>query len=187
MRIANDWKSSLNRGLGALLIVLVTTFAASSHAGEPFRIEATQTSHRYRIDTLREFAFVYTDRDFVFTAVPGCLNKRRYIATANTDKFSRGPALLTLRSEVPLVVYVGYDRRYRTMPDWLRRRFRPMPNLQLTMGNPKLGKKYVVYGLYRAEFPRGRINLGGNLDDTEKANFAMYTAIIVEASQDRCR
>ena len=187
MRSASDWKSNLGRGLGALLLVLVTMFATLSHAGQrlPFSIEAIQTKQHYRIATLHKYAFVYADRRFAFTAVPSCLDKSRYIVTANSDKFSRGSALLTLQSRVPLVVYVGYDRRYRTIPDWLRG-YRLQPNLRLAMGDPKLGKTRVTYKLYRKEFLPGRIKLGGNLAKGEKRNFAMYTVIILEKSQDKC-
>lgn len=173
--------------LAVLLILLTIAFGASARAGEPYWIETAESTQHYRIEPLSEYAFVYSDRDFVFTAVPRCLDGATYVRTANADKFTRGAAFLTLRSEVPLVVYLGYDRRYRTRPEWLRRQFRPKPGLELTMGDPKLGKSQVTYELHRAELPAGRIVLGGNLADDEKSNYAMYTAVIVEASRDRCR
>jgi len=171
-----------------LLFILTLAFAGACGAGEPLWIESVQTNQRYTIGTLKRYAFVYLDRDFVFTEVPSCLAGQRYVVTANSDKFSRGPGHLQIQSATPMVVYVGYDRRYGTRPRWLEeRQFRIVPNLQLSFGQPKLGRTQVTYDLYRATYTPGRIELGGNLSDREKSNYAMYTVVLVEGSQDRCR
>lgn len=178
---------SLPAIIATVLIGLVAINSQPAYSEEPFYIESVETRQRYHIEPLRSYALVYLDRSFVFTRVPSCLNHARYIVTANSDKFSSGPDLLTIRTKVPVVVYVAYDHRYRTRPDWLMDRFRRAPNLEISMGDPKYSRTEVVYDLYRARFPAGRVQLGGNLASGEKSNFAMYTALIVTASRDRCR
>lgn len=181
------WKATLSWIRGGLCCAAIVGFISPAHAGDPFWIESVRTKQHYEILTLDEYSFVYTDRDFVFTEVPTCLQRSRYIVTANSDKFFQGPRFLTISSELPVTIYVGYDSRYPTLPDWLKEKFDRVQNLHLAMGEPKFGKTQVVYDLYRAKYPPGRIELGGNLSEQEKSNFAMFTAIIVEESQDRCQ
>lgn len=154
-----------------------------------FWIESVQGRKHYSIGRLNKYAFVYTDRDYVFTHVPNCLLNEKYIQTVNADKFSTGSQHLTIYSRVPLLVYIGYDSRYRTKPNWLRDNFGQVPGLHLVMGEPKYGKTQVTYTLFKRRFPAGRIVLGGNFSNYEKANYSMYSVILVETStsKEKCR
>lgn len=124
-------------------------------------------------DNLRSGAKVYTDRNYLYSLVPTELEGKTYIKTANADKFSTGDDFLSFSINKPATIYVGYDIRYKTRPSWLSQYIETGLLLKLETAAQDL-----ALGLYKREFPKGMVVLGGNITDTEKANNGMYTVII---------
>ena len=197
LNLPNCWKVIINRKLKAFVLIILAAVPMHSHA--KFWIDISRDStqgkadtfqssyiYGYRIEVLKRYAFVYMDRDFAFTKIPECLEKAHYVVTANSDKFSRGSNLFSVNYDRPFVIYVGYDRRYKTMPEWLGG-FREVPGNWLAMGDPKYGKDLVGYRLFTQKISGGSYQLGGNLSEREESNFAMYTVLLVDAQDDRCR
>lgn len=166
-----------------MLIFLVQL--APSAVAENVWVDWTRSSNFYGLRTLGERAFAYSDRDYVFANVHGCLQNRQYLVTPNQDKFSREPELVAIRTDRPVTVYVGYDSRYQTRPDWLLQNYDPVPFF-LNVVDPRTEHQILAFQMYRSRFPQDQIRLGGNIAPQENNNFAMYTAIFVDAQQDYC-
>lgn len=168
--------------LSVLFLFMPAAFSADGTVG----ISGTFSKNFYGIRDLDIRAFVYSDRDYVFAAVPGCLSGRPYLVTPNQDKFTTGDSLVTVSSREPVNVYVGYDQRYRTRPDWLARNYQ-QTRMSLDVVDPRTGQTILAFDLYRSRSSMQNIPLGGNIADSEKSNFGMYTAVFVPANQDNCR
>ncbi len=181
--------------LAALFFSLVLPLSAQ--AGAPIRVADPR---EYRVEPLRSNAFVYIDREYVFDRIPNCFSGGFYVLTANAHKFTSGDQFLSLFADEPMVIYIGFDQRYSKRPAWLERIFQPVPSLgQLTVSNPEYIRQQsgkadspkvlapaIVFSLYRRQYEPGRIDLGGNLPEGVRSNFAMYTVIAMPASQHRC-
>lgn len=139
-------------------------------------------SYSYEIRTLAPRAFVYTDREYVFSAMHRCLLGQTYLATPNSDKFSRGGELVLLRLAERSHVYIGYDSRYRGRPAWLSPPAFTPTNQRITVSDPRSNREILTFVVWQGVFPPGPLMLGGNLANGERSNFGMYTAIIVPDS-----
>ncbi|MCF6248522.1 MAG: hypothetical protein L3J69_14345, partial [Desulfobacula sp.] len=120
---------------------------------------------------------VFIDRNFNYANIPVDLIKGVGILTSNNDKFSTGDrAFLSFTIDRPGIVYVAYDRRYKTLPAWLRsfQKMRKSLVYNVSGGN-------VVGDLYQKHFPKGRVVLGGNLSVGSRENLSMYTVFVVAA------
>lgn len=190
-----NYLSNIKRAAGFSLMIFLMVYslihifsenaAAGSSAG--IWIDSVQSMQRYSVRSLNKYAFVYSDREYVFTQIPDCLRESFYIKTANSDKFTRGNDLLTINISKPMIVYIGYDSRFTTKPEWLHHGFEPVHNMELVMGEPRhKNMAQVTYNLYRKRFEPGNIVLGGNLAHRERNNYSMFTIIMVEASKERC-
>ncbi len=182
-------KSAINPArfvLAILAMLLCLVVSSPVSAGEPFWIEKVDSRHSYRFEPARRYAFLYSDREYVYSELPQCMEGAFVLITANSDKFTRGNQFLQIRTDVPLRVYVGYDIRYGTRPDWLLQQYREV-DARAVAGDAKSGQAGIVYQFYRANFQPGSIVLGGNLHDRENGNFAMYTVVVVPTADDRCR
>ena len=168
----------------ATIMALVPAPAALS-ADSEVRINAAYSKNFYGIRVLDGRSFVYSDRDYVFGAIPTCLDRQPYLVTPNQDKFSSDARLVELSASQPVTVYVGHDNRYRAWPDWLRQNYE-RTTMTLGVEDPRNGQTILTFDLYRTRQPARDITLGGNIPRSERSNFAMYTAIFVPANQDRC-
>ena len=108
----------------------------------------------YPVSVLSEGDRYYTDRDYTLAVVPTVLESAVWIRTMNDEKTARRESLLTFEITRDVVVYVGFDRRARHLPEWLR-------------GWEGLGERVYVNGdvmgyfeLYRRGFSKGEVALG---------------------------
>ena len=102
---------------------------------------------------LETTALVYTDRDFTFTAVPQSVAGSTYIKTANEDKIGTEADFLSFSVNQDVTVYVGYDNRATSLPDWLAGWASTNESVVTTDTSLKL---------YSKDFPAGQISLGAN-------------------------
>ncbi len=123
------------------------------------------------VEGLADGATAYIDRGFGYSGVPGHLVGSTYIMTANDDKESQGDGFLEFDVNQAVTVYVAHDDRYATKPGWLGSFADSGEDLTID----------VVFSLYKREFARGRISLGGNVDPAEPEANSMYTVIVVPA------
>ena len=69
-------------------------------------------------------AKIYTDRDYVFSKIPNILERAFYVKTANNDKMIKNTgsySFLSFHINKPAVVYIAYDDRHLTIPNWLKK------------------------------------------------------------------
>ena len=113
----------------------------------------------YGASILATGEFMFCDRSYPYTNVPGFLQGLPFIQTANSDKASdrADTDFLCFDIDIPSTVYVLYDNRAATLPAWLSATFSSqhtaVAHVEDGMGH------YVVYF---AELPAGRICMGGN-------------------------
>jgi len=136
----------------------------------------------FAIRNLSNGAFVYSDRDYVFSNLPACLQHQAYLLTPNKSKFNRDDRLVRLVHEGNFVIFIGYDDRYRTRPDWLNREYDLVPYMTANVLDARSNRQIFRFQFYRSKSlvrPRTPILLGGNIAPQVHDNFAMYTAVFV--------
>ncbi len=131
---------------------------------------ASYQVHRW---ALQEDAIVFTDRAFRFTHVPEQLEGAHYVRTPNNDKFDQQTKLLSWTSNKPVIVYIGHDDRYDSLPSWMSEFSNTGMNVEYSTGNST-----IRMSLYRKEFSAGRVRLGGNYPEGETRNFSNYVVIV---------
>jgi hypothetical protein len=62
---------------------------------------------------------LFIDRDFTFNSIPGMLEGATYIKTANDDKNRTDSSFLSFQVSQDTTVYVAYDHRASSLPNWL--------------------------------------------------------------------
>ncbi len=65
----------------------------------------------------------YTDRSYEIKSIPGKLSGLLWIKSANDDQYDTGEALLSLQLNATATVYVAYDSRATSVPNWLSAEF----------------------------------------------------------------
>ena len=172
--------------LSGAAAVVASMLAQPASADRSVEIDGTDGTGRYYLSRLNPRAFVYSDREYVFSRVPGCLFGKTYLVTPNKAKFSRGDELVRMYASRPINIYLGYDSRYQTRPDWIEQGYDRTDD-EMTVSDPRSSRNILRFDLWHARFPEGDFVLGGNLAPREQSNFGMYTAVIVPVEDDNCR
>lgn len=81
---------------------------------------SAESGKAYTVGKLTTGVKAFTDRSYTITSVPPYLAGASFIQTANDDKKSTSPTFLTSFLKQAAVVYIGYDPRATTLPDWLK-------------------------------------------------------------------
>jgi hypothetical protein len=71
-------------------------------------------------DGLASDALFFIDRNFTFKSVPGSVVGSTYIKTANDDKGRTDTSFLSFQINQDVTVYVAYDHRATSLPNWLK-------------------------------------------------------------------
>ena len=114
-------------------------------------------------------AEVYIDRSYTFTTVPVIMEGATFLRTANGDKRASEAAFLSFSVNQNVTVYVAYDVRAKSLPDWLA---------NWTNTGEVLGTTDVSRDLYAKDFPAGTVILGGNLAAGASGAKSNYNVII---------
>jgi hypothetical protein len=117
----------------------------------------------------------YLDRDYVIQSIPDSLRDAQWIFTAMSDKDSRDSLFLVFRVEQDARVYVAYDRRATSFPNWLVSRF-TRTRLAIDVSGP--ADSLIVW---RADFPAGVVVLGGNRASGAREPRDMYVVLVKPA------
>lgn len=133
---------------------------------------SSRSGSEYRVATvgLRAGTTIFTDRAYQFRSIPAGFEGAEYVQTANNDDGSTGADFLTLQAIVPVVVTVGWDQRNSSLPDWLKKGFREIPE--------SIEADHWRMRLFQADFPAGPIVLGGNTADGKAGGKSQYTVIV---------
>jgi hypothetical protein len=63
---------------------------------------------------------LFIDRNFTFKSIPGSVNGSTYMKTANDDKGRTDTSFLSFQVNKDATVYVAYDQRATSLPNWLK-------------------------------------------------------------------
>lgn len=112
----------------------------------------------------------YIDRDYTIAGIPSILDKSEveWIKTRNDDKSSTGTSFLNFNISKKSYVYIAYDERVTSYPNWLADWETVDDNISLnTVG-------YKQNNLKRKLFNAGKVVLGGNMDTGASGSESMY-------------
>jgi hypothetical protein len=101
----------------------------------------------------------YLDRTYILTSIPPELatGAEQWIKTANDDKRNTNSSnFLQFTISQDSTVYVAYDSRATSLPNWLSANF---TLTSLTIG---VSDEMGLFNVYKKDFPAGMISLGGN-------------------------
>jgi len=129
----------------------------------------------YRAKKLTIGSHYYIDRGYQITSIPPGFEGLTWIMTANDDKGATASSFLSFNINVDAWVYVAYDRRASSLPEWLRS-FTPQgQGIGVTDGG---ASPLMLYG---KRFPAGRVTLGGNQAKGASGAMSNY-AVLLKAS-----
>jgi hypothetical protein len=95
----------------------------------------------------------FIDRTYTVTSVPGSVDGATYIQTANNDKTRTEGSFLSFTVNQGVTVYVAYDSRATSLPNWLA---------SWSNTGHSIGTTDVRFNLYARDFGSGSVSLGGN-------------------------
>ncbi len=121
-------------------------------------------------NNLRPGVRPYTDRSYRIEKVPDTLLGATFLQTQNRDDRVSGNDWLSFTAHRPVRVIMALDHRLPGPPEWVRDQFTPMDDI--------IRADHWMFRLHSAEFPAGRITLGGNTDDGRSGGKGMYIAVI---------
>ena len=136
--LASHYSENLRVFVGAKGLVISELRPASLHPG------VLRAGDRY-----------YVDRDYRLNAIPPLLEGAVWIRTANDDKLVDEARYLSFVTARPITVYVGFDPRARSLPEWL-------DDWTITAAKIEIaGEAIRRFEVYRRDFEPGPVTLGG--------------------------
>jgi predicted secreted protein len=117
------------------------------------------TPSNYSISRLEVGDAYYLDRTYTLTSVPSELSTglEAWIRTRNNDKKNTSDSFLKLVINLDSTVYIGYDSRATSIPNWLSTNFEPT---DMAIGN---SESMGHFNVYKQILPADTISVGGNL------------------------
>ncbi|MBN1541103.1 hypothetical protein JW992_03085, partial [candidate division KSB1 bacterium] len=116
----------------------------------------------------------YIDRNYVLTKVPERFNNVRMIMTSNNDRGNTQSRYMTLKLTQPAFIYIAYDSRAESVPNWLDARFRKTTYKLGVSDNAK------ELDLWQGYFENGVVSLGGNNAPGARGSYSMYIVLLEE-------
>ncbi len=101
----------------------------------------------------------YLDRSYNLTSIPAELDtgSEEWIMTDNDDKYMTSSSFLEFTISQDSTVYVAYDSRATSLPDWLENGFAPTSRA-IVVTDHKMGH----FDVYQGNYSAGTVTLGGN-------------------------
>lgn len=119
----------------------------------------------------------YVDRQYTVSDLPPEYQGSWWVRTANDDKSQTVSDWLRFSVDRDAIVYVGYDQRAGSPPDWLTAAFVP------TGTGPASNDAATPFVMYARDVPAGEVVLGGNLASGASGARANY-AVLVQSLSD---
>ena len=114
----------------------------------------------------------YVDRDYTITSIPTGYERLLWIKTANDDKRNTSESFLTFTVNQHVTVYVAYDSRASTPPNWITRSYTN------TGSNINVDDGARTLNIWRNDYFAGTIILGGNSAIGASGSESMYALIL---------
>ena len=154
----------------------VEVVALSAYTFLPSLEVMIECSGEAQLNTLDVGRLYYLDRNYKITQMPDELRHLRAVLTANNDRERTDSEFLRIHLSQPACLYVAYDSRADSPPYWLTSRFE---RTSLSLGvNESAGQ----LDLWKAHFPSGVAELGGNSAGGARGAGCMYVVLIQEAA-----
>jgi hypothetical protein len=116
----------------------------------------------------------YSDRTYTITEFPTELGTASWIKTGNAEKTNTSDSFLTFTLNRDAVVYVAYDSRATSLPNWMS----GLTNTGLVIKTTDVQLK-----IYAKFYAAGPVTLGGNLAAGAAGAATNYLVIVKEAVQ----
>jgi hypothetical protein len=114
----------------------------------------------------------YIDRSYLLENIPDSVEGATWIMTANDDKYATLDSFLSFEVDRPVRVYVGYDNRAQSLPNWMAS-FRPVgTGVDVTDGGAS------PLNLFEKDFVAGVVTLGGNRAAGASAADSNYVVLV---------
>jgi len=118
----------------------------------------------------------YVDRSMTVDWVPAEYQNALWVRTANDDKTNASASFVTFTVDRDAIVYVGYDRRAGSVPDWLSSGFVP------TGAGPATTDGASPFGMWARDVAAGDVVLGGNLAAGASGAASNYVVLVLPMS-----
>ncbi len=116
----------------------------------------------------------YIDRNYVITSAPNELKRVRMLMTSNNDRMSTVSRYMALKLSQPAFVYIAFDSRATSVPNWLEARFSKTGYQIGVSDNARM------LDVWQGFFEYGTVLLGGNQASGSVAAQSMYLVLIQE-------
>ncbi|MDQ3565990.1 MAG: hypothetical protein M3436_18485 [Pseudomonadota bacterium] len=140
-------------------------------------IDAVSTGRALTLGVAQVGATYYADRSYTITSLDEAMAGGVLVRTANEDTELASSPYLTLTAREAATVYVCYDNRSTTLPEWLRDGTWTATSLEFS-GSDAGSSPMLVYSKV---VPAGQFTLGGNLDGGSGAG-STYAVVMTPAS-----
>jgi hypothetical protein len=154
-----------------LLWMPFSQLVSASHDGLVISNLSAESGNTYEIadDGLVPGALMFVDRDYEFTGIPDDYSGLDYIRTADDDKDSTGNSFISFDVNQDVTVYVAYDIRGTSLPNWLA----DWDDTGVIIETDDTDLK-----LYASDFSAGQVVLGGNLAEGASGADSNYIVIV---------
>ena len=128
--------------------------------------------NQYVLAYLEESDQYYTDREYVINSIPSDLRNLLWIKTANDDQYDTSNSLVSITLDKSAKVYIAYDHRGTSVPDWLNSQFTQ------TGYNIEVSDQASLLNVWSKQFTPGTYTFGGNLATGASGAKSNYVIII---------
>ena len=136
-------------------------------------LSALSGNSYYAADNPGSGKSVYSDRSYVYGAVPSFLQGATFVRTANDDKLTDGSRMLSFDLSERASIYIAHDVRYEVKPGWLSAFMDTGILINVDMGGN------VEFRIYKKDYPAGKVHTGGNVNPAEPEDNSMYMIMAV--------
>ena len=143
--------------------------AGSDAAGQ---IVANIDRTGYVLVQISEKQSYYADRSYVVESIPQELKNAYWICTKNDDRSNSSEKFLSFDLREDATVYIGYDSRAKSVPNWLKNNF---TRTNKYVGVTEYAERLV---LWQKDFVKTTITLGGNMAKGASGVESMYVILI---------
>ncbi len=127
----------------------------------------------YQTVYLQEGQEYYVDRPYTVTDIPGGHQGLLWIKTANDDKTSSSENFLTFTVNQDVTLYVGYDHRATSLPQWISDHYVAVGD---GVGVSDVSASPLM--LWSRDIPAGGVTLGGNMASGASGAGSMYIILL---------
>jgi len=134
--------------------------------------------NNYEAAYLHEGNFYYVDRSYIIKSIPNKFQGLLWIKTSNDDRSNNIENFLTFDLHKDSKVYVAYDSRALSVPNWLKNNFHPINEY---IGVSEYAERLE---LWEKDCTKGNLTFGGNLAEGSQSVESMYI-ILIKANGDQ--